>query len=165
MNTLFEKLRASFALDRGGKPRNSCETDAARRFEESVCALDHELRESRTNADVPNGLHASIMRAVQKSSVETEPAANEFWLRRLATIALVLTIGVGVFWSVNRPSINGVDGLLSAEAPPSFAVAFDRGHELTQAAPKAVLGPLSGEMELLNRDFQNAMNFLAANMP
>ena len=79
--------------------------------------------------------------------------------------ALVLAVGAGVFWSVNPPARNVGAGLPTAETSPSLAAAFDRGHELTQAAPEAVLGPLAGEMELLNRDFQKAMSFLAANMP
>lgn len=165
MKTLIEKLRASFAWDRGDKLRKPCETPAAQQFEESLRALDHELRESRVNAIVPSGLHASVMRAVQTAGRETEPAAKLVGWRPLAATALVLAVGIGGFWSVNRPTSEVAHGLPAVETPPSFAVAFDRGHELTQAAPRAVLEPLSGEMELLNRDFQNAVKFLAANMP
>ncbi len=165
MKTLIEQLRASFALDQGGRPGPLHEMEPARQFEESLRAMDHELRKARAHPVVPPDLHASVMRAVQTSRREAEPAVTVFWLWRLAATALVLAIGVGVFWLENRPAIHVAEGVPTTETPPSFAVAFDRGHELTQAAPRAVLKPLAGEMELLDRDFQNAMSFLAANMP
>jgi anti-sigma factor RsiW len=163
MKTLFDKLKASLDLDRGGKLQKPCKT--AERLKESLRAMDHELRQSRTNTFVPTGLHTSIMRAVQKSRRESEPAPPGLLWRRLAATALVLAVGAGLFWSVNRPARNVEAGSPIVETAPSFAAAFDRGHELTQAVPEAVLGPLAGEMELLNRDFQKAMSFLAANMP
>lgn len=165
MKTLFKKFRASSALDRGAKPRKQCESLEARRFEESLRAMDLKLRESRAAKNVPPGLHDSVMRAVRTSSTESEPAPTAFLLRRLAVAALVLAVMGGVFWSLNRVPAKMADAASSTKAPPSFAAAFEQGHELTQAAPKAVLGPLSGEWELLNVDFQNAINFVAASVP
>ena len=45
------------------------------------------------------------------------------------------------------------------------ADALERSHQLTQQAPAAVLAPLSKEMESLNRDFRNAVEFLVASVP
>lgn len=164
MKTFFEKLKASFALDRGGNATPPGETKEVRQFEASLRAMDHDLRASRAPGVVPTDLHAAVMRAVQQSRRETEPGVPVFWWWRLAATALVLAVGLGGVWFGPRPATPVADGL-PEEMPPSFAVAFDRGHELTQAAPKAVLAPLAGEMDLLNRDIQNAVNFLAANVP
>jgi len=165
MKTLFKKFDASNALDRGDTPRKPGEPGEVRRFEESLHAMDCHLRESCADDDVPPGLHASVMRAVRTLNMESEPAPSTFLARRLAVAALVLAVGVGVFWSLNQVNVGVTDGASSTSTPPSFAAAFEQGHELTQAAPNAVLGPLSGEWELLNGDFQNALNFVAASVP
>jgi len=46
-----------------------------------------------------------------------------------------------------------------------LAVAMEQGRELTQMAPDVALAPLMGEMELLNRDVQTAVNLVVATMP
>jgi len=161
MKMLFKKFRASTALDETGGARQHCDPVKAHRFEESLCEMDRNLRKSREGVELPPGLHASIMRAVGKSGEESELLLTALLWRRVAVAALVLAVGAMVVWSVNRPTTK-VDLRVS---PPSLTAAIEQGQQLTQAAPNAVLGPLSGEMDLLNRDLQNAMNFVAASVP
>lgn len=160
MKTWFKKFRASVRLDRGKAPRESAETGEVRRFEDLLRTMDRELRSIRADEAAPAGLHAAIMRAVATAGREEASSATGLWLRRIAAGAFVLAAGCVVFWFVNRPAPNG-----NLESPPSFAAAFERGQELTQAAPQAVLEPLAGEMELLHRDLQHAVTFLADSMP
>lgn len=165
MKTLFEKFKVSNALDQGGESSADCEMGEAGRFEQSLSLIDCDLRASRAGNDVPPNLHATVMRAVRVAGVEEEPVQAVVLWRRLAAVGLVLVVGAAALWLVNRPSVNEAGGMSSTMPSASFTTALQQGHELTQAAPGTVLGPLSGELDLLNRDVQNALNFVAASVP
>ena len=165
MKTLFNKFRASVELDRGGKPEAAGPSGEVGPFAESLQAMDGNLRMSRGGTAIPPGLHTSIMRAVRTSGRERGPAEVVWLFRPIAVAVLMLMIGFGAVWFANRAPVKVADVPAIAEARPSFAAAFEQGRELTQTAPGTVLGPLSGEMDLLNRDLQNALNFVAANVP
>lgn len=164
MRTLFEKFRASTALDRGEQPETSSKNQEVQRFANALREMGRELRESREKRAVPRGLHGSVMRAVRQSRPERAPAVSLRWLRPALATGLVLAGGLGVFMLASRPASDRLGGEPLAETP-SLGVAFEHGHEMTQAVPKTVLGPLAGEMELLDGDIRNAVNFLVASVP
>ena len=165
MKTLLKKFQASTALDRGGKPGQPAENQEVQRFAHALREMKRDFRESREQRAVPQGLHASVMRAVRQSRQKSEPVGFLRLTRPLAGVGLVLAVGLGVFMLASRPSTNKFNVAALAAVAPSLGAAFDQGRELTQAAPKTVLGPLSGEMELLDGDIRNAVNFLVASVP
>lgn len=165
MKTFFKKFRASMALDQDAQPTKQNEPAETRAIEEPLRAMDSRLRASRVGDDVPSGLHGSIMRAVRNSTKESEPVLLAVLWPRLAVVTIVLALGVGVFWSLNRVPVKVAEAVSSTEAAPSLVAVIEQGHVLTQAAPEAVLGPLSGEWELLNNDIQKAVNFVVASVP
>lgn len=165
MKTLLEKFRASLALDRGGKQLPVSGSAEAERFEDSLRAMKGDLRKAAASGAVPDNLHTSVMRAVRCADSENVSAMKISLAWRVALGLFLVIAGVGVFWSVNRHDGNATTGLPATELAPSFAAALDQGHTLAQSAPQVALEPLAGEMELLNRDFQNAVTFLAASLP
>lgn len=159
MKTLFKKFKASMALDRDGQSARHGQAG-----EDSLRALDGRLRSPRSGEDVPSELHGSIMRAVRTPTQEREPALVVVFRPRFAAAALVLAVGVGVFWSLNRAPVNVTEAISSAEAP-SLVAAIEQGHALTQGAPEAVIEPLSGELEKFNDDVRKAVDFVVASVP
>lgn len=86
-----------------------------------------------------------------------------FW--RLAGTAALVAAGATLFWMTSQSPYKVAEAPPPTETSLSFAVVFDQSHALTQAAPKVMLEPLSGEMELLDHDFRAAVTFLADSMP
>jgi hypothetical protein len=160
MRNWFAGFRISTALDSGtsGKELLRNQRDEIRRYEVSMQSLDRRLKAARPAQPVPDTLHASIMRGVCAAADARERQAAPRILSWLPAPALALLTGLAVWWSVTRPPHDS----------PSLAAAtsaLEQSHEITQNAPAAVLAPLSQEMEYLNRDFQNAMEFLIASVP
>jgi hypothetical protein len=79
-------------------------------------------------------------------------------LRWLTAPALGLLVVGGVWWALNRsePELQPLAGA---------GAALEQSHLLARQTPAAVLAPLSKEMESLNRDFRNAVEFLVASVP
>jgi len=164
MKTWIAKLRISLALDcteppakQVRKARSGC--DDIRRFEESIGSLDRRLKAAPPTDPIPAALHASVMRAVRAASTKSQEQRPAWWfLRWLPAPALALLVGLVAWWSLNR----------SPHEPPSLAVAataLAQSHDIAQKAPEVVLAPLALEMNNLNRDFQNAVEFLVASVP
>jgi hypothetical protein len=69
-----------------------------------------------------------------------------------------MLVACGLWWRSNR----------SSQESPSLtiaATALEQGHDIAQKSPEVVLAPLAQEMSNLDRDFQNAVAFLAASIP
>lgn len=164
MKTFLKKFKASLALDREEQRPGRPISDASLPHEASWRALDARLRGSQTRGEVPSDLHGAIMRAVRVSAKETSPAPTPLLWPRLATAALIMMGFAAAFWALNQSPVKVPDAT-STGMPPSLAAAMEQGHVLTQAAPEAALRPLSGELELLRGDLQNAVNFVVASVP
>ena len=166
MRALFKKFKASARFDLKVNLRKDCKADDVQRFEKSLLAMDRELSSSRSNTPLPTNLHSSIMRAVRASDPQGEAnVAGLFWPKLAgASFAFAAVVGL-LFWLTDQSSLKDKASLPPPVIAASLASGFYEGHELTQVAPKAALEPLSGEMELLERDFRNAVTFLVASMP
>lgn len=162
MKTWINKFKTSLAMDRESQPHPKSD---ARRFEEPFGAMECELRGPQTKLTPPVNLHAGIMRAIRQTRPAKEFAVTGILIRRLAGATIALAAGFTLFWMTNQSSLEVARTPPSAETSLSFATAFDEGHALTQTAPKAMLEPLSGEMDQLDHDFRAAVNFLAASVP
>ena len=168
MKTWLTKFGISNALDDANAlqkqvlPRSSQPEDV-RQFEETARLLDRRLKSARPSQKVPTGLHDSDMRSVRGAERNREPqfAAEHFWaniLRRISAPALALLVVGGIWWALSRPEPQ-------PQPLATAGAALERSQQLTQQAPAAVLAPLSKEMEFLNRDFRNAVEFLVASVP
>ncbi len=163
MKTWLTKFRTSTALDSGAPsrkrlPRAQSDRDDIRRFGESIHSLDRRLKATQPTTPVPHSLHASVMRAVHAAAESQERKSAPWVLRWLPAPAFALLAVFGLWWSLS-PSPQEPQPLTVATA------ALEQSHALTQSAPAAVLAPLAQEMEYLNRDFQNAVEFLVASVP
>lgn len=165
MKTFLEKFKASLALDRGGKFSSASRSAEAQRFAESLRVMDGDLRKASESEAPPENLHASVMRALRRADTEIVSSTRTALAWRVALGLFVLVAGMEVFWLLNQNGAKATAGLPANEIAPLVAAAIDQGRTLAQAAPQVALEPLAGEMELLNRDFQNAVTFLAASMP
>ena len=175
MKTLYSKFKISAALDES-KPHaaqpGDAESSEVRRFGESLRPLDQQLRDSRPHDEVPEELHASVMRAVRQAAHERTTEVEQQgvpWFRPawLAAPALALLAVAAVWWVSQKqtpdqpmvaavsvqPSIIGVTELLGASE-----------HAVEKVAAVA-MSPLSAEVELLKQDLQNAREFLLASLP
>ena len=162
MRTWLEKLRVSLALDadepRRGKPCDNNASEEIKECEKSMRDLDRRLKAARLATPVPTALHASVMRAVRAVADSKERQSAPWFLRWLPAPALAMLLALGLWLSLGR----------SPHESPSLtaaAAALERGHEMAQKAPEVVLAPLSQEMDNLNRDLKNAVDFLVASVP
>ena len=167
MRSWFARVRISAALDGGQKLPESlrertCSSAERRGFEQEMAALDHALKATAPKPRAPASLHRSIMRAVESSA---RPAAAEPWpvfLRWLVAPA-VAVVALLVVWQAVRnpvgPPVRDTQCLADA------ASALQMGSQVARAAPSAVVAPLSDELNRLNRDLDQAAEFLLASLP
>jgi hypothetical protein len=171
MNTWYAKLKIS-ALTGEGKPpttslrrriAGSCEL---RQFARSAAFLEQVLKQEQPNIDAPGFLHASIIRAVRAAG---HPAPRRSWvggLRWLPVPALALALVLGV-WHVMRPAPG--TGLSHAadekQSLETAAVALDFSAQITRRMPAAVVAPLGDELQKVNRDLNNTVDFIVASLP
>lgn len=174
MKTWYAKFKISSALDET-KPATLEQTATSPellRFEASLRRLDGELRDSRPSAVVPEGLHASVMRAVRevsrKQTAGDQPRRASFKLAWLWAPALAVLLGGLFAWSVLRP--RGVDNqpVIVAEITPSLAAAAAASLDLSESVARVVpaaLAPLQQELELAHRDMHKASELIFAALP
>ena len=163
MRTWLAKFRVSTALDssapgREELPRTRVDCDDVRRCKESLHSLDRRFKNARPEKPVPAALHASVMRAVRDAAESQERERAPSIMRWLPAPALAMLVVIGLWRLMSRPPYE----------PPSLpdaAAALEQSHQIAQKAPDAMLAPLTQEMNNLNRDFQNAVEFLAASVP
>ena len=162
MRTWLAKFRISAALDRArARGRNTCsgtsECEEVNRFAASVQSLDRQLRGAEL-PPAPTGLHASVMRAVRVAGQSHEPraASSMLWWLPASAVALIAAL---VLWQPGSRRSAESDTLAVATA------ALEQSQELSQKAPSVALGPLSEEMNLLNQDLRNTIEFLMASVP
>lgn len=171
MKTLFAKFKISSALDESKVPTPESGDADIRKFAESLRSLDRRLKDSRSRARVPEGLHGSVMRAVRQiareQATEAEPQRAP-WFRPawLAGPALALLVLVAVWW-FNHGAVSDQPTVAVLPTQPSIAGAtelLEVGGQ-AQKATAVALSPLSAEVEYLKQDLQNATKFLLASLP
>ncbi len=120
--------------------------------------LDAELRRTRPATPMPADLHDSIMTAVRMGAKRSAVAAGPARLIWFLVPALIVVIGLGLWWIPTRPS-GRAEWLATAPAT------LEHTGKLPHQATAAMLSPLSRELESLNEDFQKAMNHFLASIP
>jgi hypothetical protein len=167
MKTWIAKFRISNALDATLVPTTPAlarhgESDEVRQFAAAVGQVERRLRSATPARCAPPGLHASVMRAVRAASAKPVRRSTPTVWRWLPAPALALLVCAGLWWA-SRPAPNPVE--LRPMALPAAGAALDQSYELTRQAPAAAIAPLSKEMENLQRDLRNAVEFLMASVP
>ena len=169
MRTWLTKLKISHALDQR-KPLPPAAQQAIvrstdlRQFTENVLAVDRALKKN-IPAPAPENLHAGIMRAVR--SAESAPDSGwKIWRAQLipasALGVLLLLVAFGMLRSARQVRVAAPD---KAASLALASATLDAGRALVRTAPEAALDPLATEMRRLNRDLENAQNYLLAAIP
>ena len=163
MKTWLAKFRISTALDSSAPGREELrrarvDGDEIRRCKESLHSLDRRFKNAPPKQPVPASLHASVMRAVRAAAESTERRRAARVMRWLPAPALATLVVIGLWTLMSRRP-------LDPSSLTDAATALEQSHQIAQKAPKMVLAPLTQEMNNLNRDFQSAVEFLAASMP
>jgi hypothetical protein len=124
----------------------------------STGLLETELRRSTPNGAVPPDLHDSILGAVRAAAPSPQREPTRLLWRGLAAPGLALLAVGGLWWALSRPA---------GPAPPLLAAArtLEEGQALPQTVSAAMLAPLSQEMEFVDRDLRNTVEFLLASVP
>ena len=155
------------SLDSGRAPkanfRRPADADLCR-FEASLQSLDCRLKSAPVPESVPAGLHSATMRALRTSTKQEEPSVWNQW-RWLTAPAAALLIGVAIWKFSSQPPVGTNVPKAQPQSLAAATAALDQGRELTQKAPALALAPLSTELDLLNRDLENALNFVMASVP
>jgi len=132
-------------------------------------ALETALRGSPPRNEFPPQLHDSIMRAVQPAQrAESTEVSGIGIFRRFIMVAWIPVTGFGglvllaVLLSIhNRP----VATTQNPQPLPEVSQAFAAGQELIDSLPSVAVGPLSDELDKVNRDLDRTAEFLLATLP
>jgi hypothetical protein len=171
MKTWYARLRI-LALIGEGKPltpswqRRIAGSGELQRFARSAVSLERVLKQEQPDIAAPAFLHAKIMRAVRAAG---QPAPRRSWVggfRWLPAPAVAVAVVLGV-WHVTHPvpekALSSVAaGKYSLEAA---AVALDYSAQMTRRMPSAAVAPLSDELQRVNRDLNNTVDFIVASLP
>lgn len=150
------------------------------KFRDSNEDLQALLRGSRARMEVPAGLHQGIMHAVEKAEAEAPQgtrirafAWRQFgpnaikglrpirigWAPASALIGFAL---VGIWFVLQHGPEQPTQG---TQPLPEISTAFTAGQEIVESFPSATVGPLSEELENVNRDVDRTAEFLLATLP
>jgi len=167
MKSWFTKLRISTALDAGHKlsvslRRSIDSSEQLLGAEQEMKALDSALKQAPPRPQAPPGLHRSIMQAV-RAAERTQADPRGLVFLRWMVAPLVAALALVAVWQGLRgrvaPPSKGAQSLAAA------TTALEMGGQLAQAAPSAVVAPLSDELARLNRDLDNTAQFILASLP
>jgi hypothetical protein len=139
------------------------------KFPNSNDALESALRGSAPKLEFPPELHDSIMYAVHATDrTERTKVSAMGLLQRLIKVGWFPISGFAglVLFAVlllihNRPVATTHDPQPLAE----ISKAFTTGQEFVDALPSVTVGPLSDELEKVNRDLDRTAEFLIATLP
>jgi hypothetical protein len=167
MTSWLTKLRISAALDADSKQpaslrRKISASAQLRGFEADLTALDRTLRQNPPRPQAPPGLHRLIMQAVRAAEGSAAAPRGLAILRWVAAPAVAMLAMAVVWLALRSPARPPAQGSQSLDAA---ATALEMGGQLPQTVPAAVVAPLSGELEKLNRDLDNTAQFLLASLP
>ena len=127
-------------------------------FERDTRNHEQALRAEVPSAAPPAGLHASILGAIHRTSRESRRAALTWRWAAAGLMASLVLAG----WFLLRDSY-----IVPPEELRLVAAAqmLDLSAEMETEVSWATLGPLTGELDRLNRDAGNAARFLLASLP
>jgi hypothetical protein len=133
------------------------------KFENELLLLDQSLRKTKPGERMSPNFHNAILRAVMaKESVGrmgTRPVLALRW--GVFCVLLMLAVAGWTLWL--KPKDDAVaDERRSLSAAAQF---LEASAEMERQVPAAALAPLSGELERLNLDFDNAAQFVIASLP
>ena len=139
------------------------------KFRNTHEALESALRGSPPGPEFPPELHDSIMNAVhtanQAESIEISGVGlfqRIIQVRWLPVVGFAGLILLGVWLSIhNRPAT------MTPNPPPLVEIsnAFATSQELMDSLPSVTVGPLSDELDKVNRDLDHTAEFLLATLP
>jgi hypothetical protein len=133
-------------------------------FENELLSLDHDLRKTKPARVVSPSLHNAIVRAVvaQESSgrMRHRPTLTLRW----GVFAAMLVLAVAGWQLWLKPT---KDAAAASERQSLSAAAqvLEASGEMGRQVPAAALAPLSGELERINLDLDNAAQFVIASLP
>jgi hypothetical protein len=127
-----------------------------REFQRQAEVVEDALRQKPAAPELPLGLHASIMRAVDRGADQHEGARHfhGMWWPAGAFTALLL---LGWWWGLRSEPT-------SAPLAP-VAMVLEQSHEVARSMPGQMVGPLSDELQFLDQDVTKAAAFLEASLP
>jgi len=132
-------------------------------------ALKSALRDSAPRFEFPPDLHGSIMNAVhsahqaESTSVSVSEMFQSFlkarWIPVSGYAGLVL---LGVLLTIYyRPA----PAIQNPQPLSEISKAFATSQELVDSLPSVAVGPLSDELDKVNRDLDRSAEFLIATLP
>jgi hypothetical protein len=139
------------------------------KFGNSDEALESALRDSAPRSEFPPDLHNSIMNAIhsahraESTSVSViEMLQSHLKARWLPVTGFAALVVVGVLLTIyNRP----VPTIQNPQPLSEISNAFSTSQELVDSLPSVAVGPLSEELDKVNRDLDRTAEFLIATLP
>jgi hypothetical protein len=139
------------------------------KFQNSHEALKSELRDSPPRTEFPPELHDSIMNAVHAANrAERIEISGVGLFQRIIQVRWLPVTGfaglvlLGVWLSIHNHST------ATKQNPPllvEISNAFATSQELMDSLPSVTVGPLSDELDKVNRDLDRTAEFLLATLP
>jgi hypothetical protein len=136
----------------------------------SANTLEAGLRGSPPKSEFPPALHNSIMRAIKASPREERSQAFGFaifqrftkirWLPITGFAALIL---FGSWLALHHSPVKSATS--SAQSFSEISSALATSQELMDSLPAVTVGPLSDELDKVNRDLDRTAEFLIATLP
>ena len=132
-------------------------------------ALETALRDSAPGSEFPPELHDSIMNAVHAAHrAESTSVLGVEMFQRLIKVSWLPVTGfaglvlLGVVLTIqNRP----VATVQNPQPLSEISKAFATSQELVDSLPTVAIGPLSEELDKVNRDLDRTAEFLLATLP
>jgi hypothetical protein len=132
-------------------------------------ALESALRDSPARTEFPPGLHDSIMNAVRTANrAERIDISRVGLFQRIIQVRWFPVTGfaglllLGVWLSIqNHPAATTPNPV----PLPKISNAFATSQELMDSLPSVAVGPLSDELDKVNRDLDRTAEFLLAALP
>lgn len=174
MRFWIKKFRISAALDQERHPpeqrrmpRRSSPEMAE--FEVALKRLDRRLGSERPEQVVPDGLHASIMRRIERAAGELEeaPATTRFSWQWLAVPAAASVL-VFAAWLAVRTGPSGTAKPIPEHNQQVALAASELSLEISPESLKPAaqaFEPMDREMKLLRRDCERALRLAMASLP
>jgi hypothetical protein len=132
-------------------------------------ALESALRGSPPSTEFPLELHVSIMHAVQTARrAESTEASGIGMIKRFVTVSWLPVAGfaglvlLGVLLSIHNQPVATPQ---NPQPLADISNAFVKSQELMDSLPSATVGPLSDELDKVNRDLDRTAKFLLAALP
>lgn len=139
------------------------------KFGNSDEALESALRDTAPRSKFPPDLHGSIMNAVHSAhraeitSVSVIEMFQSFlkarWIPVTGFVGLVLLGVLLTIYNRQAPTIQNPQPFVE------ISNAFATSQELVDSLPSVAVGPLSEELDKVNRDLDRTAEFLIATLP